>query len=1151
MRLSMILAIARAEIRSVRRLARYWMFSVLSVSITFLIYLYYAAIHGFVSRLSATIGAIGPRYLMSFMGLYILVIFLLGLIFLAFDVRARDERERMAEVLDSRPLSNVELLVGRSLGLVLMAWAPVLFVAVALQAFGALALIFDWYLGEPVEPYSLIGFVLNAVSVFALWCVVVVLLAVLLRNRLAVVLAAFVLLGLQFWSVVRMPIYLHPALGIFGSFGMASDLVPTLSTGAGVVQQAALWILTAGLLALAAAFHPRPDEGSKSRRIALGAGLVALAGVMVGTLAWQATAGVDRRAAWLAAHEERRDDPRVDVQAIAGTVRIDPGRRIELDLEIRVQAPRDQQLDTLLFTFNPGLTVDHVTAGGADATWTHASGLLEITPSRPLAPGSETAVELVASGRPDTTFGYLDSELDLLTGTFMDAQILLLGTEPGIFSSRYVALMPGLAWLPHAGSDVPTGDPRTHPADYFEVDLEVEVPAEWLVAGPGRRQVLDAGGDTARFRFHPGAPVPHVGLLASRFERRAMEVAGVEIEILVHPKHDRNLRFFADAAEEIERRVEEIFTDAAALGLPYPYGGLTLVESPTTLRGYGGGWRMDTTQAMPGVLLLRENSFTTSRFEFEFRNPESFDERDGGLARAKVEAIERFFENDFSGGNLFLGGSRNFLLFQTGAEGEGALAIDFVVDELVNQLLTGKPGYFSAFIFDQGSQFVVMETIIAMVSGSTDSIADALLNAASDRPSVWDRALDTSLADLEPTENPKQSLNVLALKSRAIARSILDGIGRDKTAALLAELLARYRGGHFTAADLSQIASELDADLNPLIGDWLHEATLPGFVTSSVVVERLADDAQGTPRYQTRVHVRNDEPTPGLLRMRYATEGEETQAIRWDQTEPLRLAGHASIEIGLLSSTPPRELWLQPYLSLNRQDVQLILPRVDSEEQVRAEPFLGGRPSEWRPVETADIVIDDLDAGFSVETDEAQNGVRLSGGLAGFFAPPVDLDQGLPESAELSPWTSSTGEWSRREVSSSWGKYRHTIAIIDDGSGTRRAVFTADLPQAGRWRLAFHLPVLTSQRRQTSGPGIQINIGVGLGGSLGTYDLTLIAGGEERSLEFDGAAAEAGWNTLGEFDLSKGEVRLEVSDETSGRRVIADAIRWQLVAEGP
>ncbi len=152
MRLPMILAIARAEIRSIRRLVRYWMFSILSVAITFLIYLRYAGIHGFVSRFSATVGAGAPRYLMAFMGIFLMAIFLLGLIFLAFDVRARDERERIAEVLDVRPLSNPELLVGRGLGLVLMALAPGLFVAVTVQVFGSAALLFDWYLGEPVEP---------------------------------------------------------------------------------------------------------------------------------------------------------------------------------------------------------------------------------------------------------------------------------------------------------------------------------------------------------------------------------------------------------------------------------------------------------------------------------------------------------------------------------------------------------------------------------------------------------------------------------------------------------------------------------------------------------------------------------------------------------------------------------------------------------------------------------------------------------------------------------------------------------------------------------------------------------------------------------------------------------------------------------------
>ena len=1149
MRLSMLLAVARAEVRSIRRLVRYWMFAVLSVAITFLIYLYYAGIHGFLSRFSATIGAVTPRYLMAPMGIYLMVIFLLGLIFLAFDVRARDERERISEVLDSRPVSNPELLVGRGIGLVLMALAPVLFLTVLMQTFGSAALLFGWYLGEPVQPHSLVGFVLDALTVFTLWCVVVMLLAVLLRNRLLVALVALILVGVQFWLGFQLPLYLQGVVSLILNFNLVSDLVPSIGTSAAVAKRLALLVMSAGGISLAAALHPRPDGGSRPRRLALGGTLVAVGGLIIGSLAQQATADVDQHATWLAAHQQRQDDPRADLRSLAGTVSIDPGRGVDLDLEIRIQAPPDTQLETLLFTLNPGVTVEEVETSGVKATWTHADGLFEITPSSAVTPGSEVIVTLVATGEPDVRFGYLDSEINVFTGPFIDSNLVLLGTESGIFSPRYVALMPGLRWLPHPGSDVPAGDPRTHPADFFEVELEVEVPADWLVAGPGRRETLAGDGDTARFRFHPGAPVPQVGLLASRFERRAIQAAGVELEVLVHPTHDRNLRFFADAADEIAARAEEIFADAERLGLPYPYGGLTLVESPLTLRGYGGGWRMDTTQTMPGILLLRENSFTTSRFEVEFSDPDSFGEREGGLARAKVEAIERFFENDFSGGNLFLGGSRNFLLFQTSARGSGALAIDFVLEELVSQLLTGKRGYFTPFMFDRQSGLVISETITSIVTGQMDSIVEAVVTAASDRPSVWDRALGSSLADLEPTEDPREALNVLALKSHAIARSILDGLGREKTAALLSELRTRFARGHFDAADLAQVASELDADLEPLLGDWLHEATLPGFITSPVVVERLTDDAQGMPRYQTRVHVRNDEATPGLLRLRYiAGEDPTASSPRWDQTEPVRLAGYQAIEIGIVGSTAPRELWLEPYLSLNRQDVRLTPPRVDSTTRATEAPFLGHRPSTWRPAEGTDIVVDDLDAGFTVETDEADNGVRLGGGLATFFTGAPDMDQGLPEVTGL---PSSSAVWSRRQGGAHWGKYRHTTVIIRSGAGKMRAVFTANIPDSGRWRLEYHLPIMNRlTASSSSGPFVQINAQVGLQDLLGTYDLTVISGGDEHPLEFDGAAAQSGWNVLGELDLQAGETKVVVSDRSSGRIVLADAVRWEQVSEG-
>jgi ABC-type transport system involved in multi-copper enzyme maturation permease subunit len=1122
MRLSMVQAVAVAEMRSVRRLVRYWLFAILGVMATLGIYLYYAAIHGFLSRMSATIGAIGPRYLVPAMGIYLMATFLLGLIFLAFDIRARDERERMAEVLDVRPISNAELLVGRSLGLVLMAMAPVLLVAVLFQTFGSLAVLFGWYFGEPVEPWSLLGFMLHALSVFAFWCAAVILLAVVLRNRLAVTVAALALVGIQLWASFQMPISYQMAFGaLFPVAPTTSDLVPSVLGGPGALRLLALFVAAGGLLALSAARHPRRDDGARSTSVALGAGLLTIAALLIGTVQWQTQSGAARFAAWREAHQSRSGDAVPDVRSISGRVRIDPGRAISLDLQMEVAAPPDRRLDTLLFTLNPGIVVEQLSGAGQNPTWSHENGLLQVTPASPLEAGVVTTLQVTASGAPDDTFGYLDSSVDLQSATLTNANLLLFGTQTGIFTSRYVALMPGQHWLPAAGPDVPAADPRTHPPDFFDLDLEVEVPAGWLVAGPGRREARADEAEVARFRFAPGAPLAEAGLLASRFERRAMEVAGVEVELLVHPSHDRNLRLFEDAAEAIADRVETLLSDAARLGLPYPYGGLTLVESPSSLRGYGGGWRMDTTQAIPGILLLRENSFTTSRFEFEFRNPARFEGTEGGLARAKVQAAERFFENDISGGNLFLGGSRNFLLFQTSARGDGAIALNFVLDDLVNQLLTGKQGYFSPYLFGPAMNATAGLIVQQVVTGQTESIVQAVSQSQSNRPSVWDRAMGVSLAELDPVADPEQALNVLTLKSPAIARSILDGLGREKTADLLAGLLTRYRGRHFTAADFRDVARDVGADLDAVVGDWLAEAGLPGFLFPPVAVERLTDDAQGGPRYQARVHVFNGESTPGLLRLRYGV-GAEGTPTRWDLTDPVRLRGGESAEIGVVTAMPLRELWLRPYLSLNRNDMRLPLPRVDEGTQVKAAPLVGLRASTWRPPVTEDIVVDDLDPGFSVETDEADAGMRLAAG--GFFAPPTEYDQGLP----VIFTQTRPPVWSRWNAPLGWGTYRRTTAGVGSGSGMRRAIFAATLPAAGRWRLAYHLPASTLP-------------------ALGTYDMTLRAGGDTRSLEFDGAAAQGGWNVIGEYDLPAGDVRVEVSDRSSGNLVVTDAVRWQRV----
>ena len=70
------------------------------------------------------------------MGFRYLVIFIIGSIFLGFDVRARDQRERVAEVLDSRPYTNLELMVGKLVALLAASWVPLVVLAILLDGLG-------------------------------------------------------------------------------------------------------------------------------------------------------------------------------------------------------------------------------------------------------------------------------------------------------------------------------------------------------------------------------------------------------------------------------------------------------------------------------------------------------------------------------------------------------------------------------------------------------------------------------------------------------------------------------------------------------------------------------------------------------------------------------------------------------------------------------------------------------------------------------------------------------------------------------------------------------------------------------------------------------------------------------------------------------
>ena len=509
----------------------------------------------------------------------------------------------MVEVLDTRPVSNVELLFGRILGLVGTACLVALTVVVLMQVVGSLGRAVGAPT-EPVQPTSLATFLfIDALPMLLAWVAVVVLLAVLLKNRLLVAVAALGLLATWvLWSQSQ-PLYLSSLVGptMFGN--LASDLLPRLADPATALHRLALVVAAVGVLYAAAALHPRLDSG-RPVRLAVAAGLIGVGAAAIFGLFMDAREGVEIRERWLAAHRDASKTDVADIEHVAGSVRIDPGRELVIDVAMRLVATAESRASgELVMSFNPGMTIRELRIDGEPAQAMHRDGLLRFEP--PATDGSFN-VELHAAGVPDPSFAYLDSAFDFATdGTGQRNAPLFLGRDASIYDADYVALMPGVHWLPRPGANVGLEDPGRVARDFYTVDLAVDAPAGWLVAGPGLRQAAEDGG----FRFNPRAPVPAVALIASKFERRAMEVAGIELEVLMSPEHVDSLAVFEGALEPLRRRLGNLFDEATRAGLDYPYRGLSMVEVPATLRRCGGGWRMDTVQALPGVMLLNERGF--------------------------------------------------------------------------------------------------------------------------------------------------------------------------------------------------------------------------------------------------------------------------------------------------------------------------------------------------------------------------------------------------------------------------------------------------------------------------------------------------------------------------------------------------------------
>jgi len=1124
-----VFAIIVAEHRSAWRLARTRLLGGALAGLFLPVVIFYSHLHG---KYSASVVPVdfGTRFAITEYGAYLLVVALLGGVFLAFDRAHRDERERIDEVVGSRPISNTMLLGGRVVGLSSVIWLQVILVVALAHALGFAARSADWWMGDPFEPVSVAVFVcIDVLPALVLVLSFVSSLAAGVRNQLIAAGVGVLVIALAVWAAQRLPVYLSRTLIPLHDYGVASsDMAPSLPDGRILVHRASLVVFAMGLVVVASVLSRRSDDVLPRRRwltalLCFGAG-----GAGIASVVYLAAADIQMRDEWRDAHVAAvamNSGAVPDVVRLRGMVEIDP--RSGIDVAIDLSMATRPGARTLLFSLNPSMSIGSLTVDGSPVDYTHAQGLLRVQLPRPIAAGSTAVMSLSASGVPDPRFGYLDSVIDP-ERTTTGNRIRTLGTEASLFHTRHVALMPAVHWLPAAGAALQRDTNGERHLDFFEVDLTVKVPEGWLVAGPGRGV---RAGDGSWFRFRPGVPVPEVALFAGRFVRYAAAVGDIDVELLIHPGHTRNVTFFAGSEESLLAYFEELNGVAVAFGIGYPYDGLSFVETPARLRLFGGGWLMDSATVPPGVIPIKETGFPTARFGYRLqRRIGSYPGRDEHRSRVALlrPVVERVQESL----------SYQLVTSVVSARGKGAAALDVLTRELAKALVLPQ-GHFVAQV-NSAHNFDSLESIASAIGtmgaylAGDRRVIHAHVEPFVDRPEVWEAVSRIRLSELALARSPRRAAQVLGLKTALIGRATVDRFGKERVGAMLAALRDRFGGGTFDSDDFRAVAEDVGAPVSTLFGRWPESTAMPGFAASRASVVRLEDDENGTPRYHTRVHVRNSEPVPGVGFLRMDRE------IWTDRTETFQFGPHTSLEVGWTTPETPRQLWLHSYLSQNREPLRIAVSPLIDRPDGRSEPFVGTRPSAWLPGTVAGVVVDDLDSGFSVEMD-VEAPIRLGGFWSRFSSTPR-MDRGLPEYR----WylENREGVWFRHALPSGWGKYRRSVVRAVGGDGSERVVLTAMLPQPGRWRLEFFLPG-KELPVVPGGPAPDSVLD-----TLGVYDMQVRSGTEVVPVRFDAGAAVEGWNAVGVFSIGHRRVDVAISSRAEEGAVLVDAIRWIAVKAG-
>jgi len=1064
-------------------------------------------------------------------------------VFLASDFLKRDKKLDTTEVIYARPLTNGEYVVGKTLGIL------ALFLALVLMAL-SMSLIFNLVkqdvpvVWEAYLYYPLLITLPTLVFILGLSFF----LMILFRSQAVTFL---VLLGYIGLTLAYFQDKLYGMLDYMAfNFPMVySDFIGFADPQRIYLHRLAYLLLGLGFIFATIRFLNRLPQTGRWNFL----NLLFFVGCIAGGLwfgyryydSYQDRA--DQREIYLSLNNQYAGLHVVDV--LSHQIKVEQkGRRLQLASSIRYRNAGRQELDTLIFSLNPGLKIDSIMGRTGPVEYVRTEQIIRLVPGSPVKPGNRGSMDIYYSGIPDGALAYLDIPREQIED-LKKAAVAAFDKEPGIIHPDFMLLTPELNWYPRAGVGFNMKNFQPRELDFSRFQLSVLPDSGLTAIAPGRLDTI-----AGRLRFTPEQDLSVLPLVIAPLERRSMTIDGVDYNLYLDPDHDYFSRYFSEIGDTIEALIKEEKDNYELddLDLYYSFKRINLVEVPIQYHAYERPYIQTVETILPEMILLPEKGAGINTLDFaRFKRAEERRDRDRDNKRSpreiQVDQFKRFLQNTFFNTSISTRGR-----FGRGDGGGENLVI-------YNENLYSKnpycvfPLYYSYVTGISSSQYPVLNSMLEIYlkegfevsprQGFTGGITEKeRANLALQDNSMiklfgeWDTELTSSLI------NQTGSFIISALKNR-VGMSEFDNF------------FYYYLEDHaFTVITFEQFSRdfyrEFGVEIEPSLDVINQGGGMATFKISPPEYLQTRDDIGEV--YLVRYSISNVGDSRGLVDVTFRIMGQGGFGGGGGMTEEKRVhevdPGDTR-DVQVILYDRPMIMTVNTLISGNiPSSYNHFLRSAKEVENVNLDEYEHRSAKEVSFSYLDEFVVDNEDEGFYFYS------VSRESKLKQYIDSRKEKEEGLKYESLNEWWTPS--RWTPVAHSAYYGETVRSAMAIRNGDGSNYVSWSRVLPDRGFYDVYVYIPVSAMykrpSRRDQGGNNQGGNQGQGGGRRFGPefadkgadYHYTISSSEGSEKLIFELNNPEDGWNRIGSFYFPADTATVTLSNETDGRRVIADAVKW-------